>query len=82
MTKEEIQAQLDIILEHDLDSFCEGLVEELQEKLESAKSINELLENAFDCGRSQYDFDPTAGEDKDHFVYKDFKDYLNTINKI
>ena len=32
MTKEEIQAQIDIILEYDLDNFCEGLVEKLENK--------------------------------------------------
>lgn len=75
MTKEEIQAQIDIIEEYDLEDFCEGLVETLTDRMESVKSITDLIRNAFNAGRSQ------SLEDihlPDKWIYATFDDYIKS----
>lgn len=71
-TVDEIQAQIDIIREHDLENFCEGLVEKLEQEKLKRRSIIDIEECAFDAGRALrcYDDRPQEG-----YVYKTFEDY-------
>lgn len=79
MTKEEIQAQIDVILEMSkYFGIDEGELNigTFTEKLDSAKSIKDLQREAFEAGRAKEFFYPK--EYYGEFKYEIFEDYLNS----
>lgn len=75
LTKEEIQAQIDILnkaLEYDWDIYqVEEKLLALEQQLNSAKSIIDLQKDAFEAGRIKY-------PDSIRYKYYTFEDYLKS----
>lgn len=50
MTRDEIQAQINIIKEHRLENFCEGLVEKLEQEKLKYFTVEYIQEKSFVAG--------------------------------
>ncbi len=81
-TKAEIQAQIDILEEYDLENFCEGLKEKLQQQLLEAKSSNISIKKTFKSGFFAFEeFDKEYGYlDRTEVVELAYKDFIKNIN--